>query len=242
MNLLVPAYFYPSSNSTYWQDLAAAAKAVSTTIILNPGSGPGTSVDPNYVSVIDMVRESGGKVIGYVPTGYGKRPLDEVTDEIDRYINYYHVDGFFIDQMTTDTLDGNVAYYKSIYDYIKGLNTLYSVTGNPGTMPDEVYLSHPLVDNLVVFEGSESSYADFLPSEWQSKYPKDRFAHLVYNADAEQMERVFNLSSDNIVGNLYVTGEETRNPYDALPKYWDLEVQTASVTHELGFNKNHSAV
>ncbi len=230
MNLLVPAYFYPSDDSTYWHDLASAAKEVSTTIILNPGSGPGTSVDPNYVSAIDNVRESGGKVIGYVHTSYGNRPLPDVTDEIDRYISYYQVDGFFIDQMTTDKLDGNIAYYKSIYDYIKGLSTLYSVTGNPGTMPDEVYLSHLLVDNLVVFEGSESSYADFLPSEWQSKYPKDKFAHLVYNADSQQMKRVFNLSSNNIVGNLYVTGEKKRNPYDELPKYWALEVQTASIT------------
>jgi hypothetical protein len=87
-----------------------------------------------------------------------------------------------------------------------------------------------LVDNLVVFEGSESSYADFLPSEWQSKYPKDKFAHLVYDADSQQMKRVFNLSSNNIVGNLYVTGEKKRNPYDELPKYWALEVQTASIT------------
>lgn len=231
MNLLVPAYFYPSNNSTYWDDLAAAAKTVETTVILNPSTGPGTSIDENYVSAVNKVREAGGKVIGYVHTSYGKRARAEVTEEIDRYISYYHVDGFFVDQMTTDTLDENIAYYQSIRDYIKGLGTLYSVTGNPGTMPDEVYLSHPLVDRVVVFEGSESSYASFLPSEWQSRYSKDKFAHLVYNANAQQMERAFSLSSDNNVGNLYITGEKTLNPYDALPDYWDLEVQAASATH-----------
>lgn len=100
---------------------------------------------------------------------------------------------------------------------------------NPGTMLDEVYLSHPLVDNIVVFQGSESSYADFLPWGWQSKYPRDKFAHLVYDANSEQMERVFNSSIDNLVGNLYITGEKTLGRYDALPDYWDL-VQTPSAT------------
>jgi hypothetical protein len=231
VNLLVPAYFYPSNDSTYWDDLAAAAKTVGTTIVLNPSTGPGTAVDQNYVSAITKVRDSGGKVIGYVHTNYGKRPLSDITGEIDRYISYYQVDGFFIDQMTTDKADENVAYYKSVRDYIKGLSEQYSVTGNPGTMPDEIYLSHPLVDRVVVFEGSESMYANFLPSEWQSRYPRERFAHLVYDANSEQMEQVFNLSSSNIVGNLYVTGEKTSTPYDALPRYWDQEVRLASAVH-----------
>jgi hypothetical protein len=169
-------------------------------------------------------------VIGYVHTSYGKRPLSDIVDEIDRYISFYQVDGFFIDQMTTGTADENIAYYKFIYDYIKGLSGLYLITGNPGTMPDEVYLSHPLVDNIVVFEGSESSYADFFPRGWQSKYQRDKFVHLVYDANSEQMEKVFYSSIDNLVGNLYVTGKKRPNRYDALPDYWDLEIQTASVT------------
>jgi len=230
MNLFVPAYFYPSSHPTYWADLAAAARAVTTTVILNPGSGPGTSVDPNYVSAITSVCESGGKVIGYVHTSYGKRPLADVTDEIDRYITFYHVDGFFIDQMTADNLSENIAYYKSVYDYIKGLSAPYTVTGNPGTMPDEAYLSYPLLDNVVVFEGNAENYMNFLPSQWQSKHPKDRFVHFVYSASSKQMEEAFNLSSNNIVGNLYVTSDEPRNPYGTLPTYWDLEVETAAVT------------
>ena len=213
----------------YWDDLAVAAKTVGITIILNPSSGPGTNVDPNYVSAIQKVREAGGKVIGYVHTSYGKRELTDITEEIEKYVTFYDVDGFFIDQMTSENIDENVAYYKSIYDYIKKMGAKYSLTGNPGTMPDEIYLSHPLVDNMVVFEGSESGYENFLPAGWQASYPKHRFAHLVYDANSNQMQRVFKSSSNNIVGHLYVS-DKPHHPYDALPEYWELEVQAAAGT------------
>jgi len=229
-NLFVPAYFYPSSHSTYWGALATAAQTVNTTAILNPSSGPGTSVDPNYVSAIDKVQRSGGKVIGYIYTNYGDRPLGDVTDEIDRYITFYHVDGFFIDEMTADNIPENIDYYQQIYGSIKLKGTNYSVTGNPGLVPDEAYLSSnpPLVDNLVVFEGSIRSYVNFRPEQWQYGYSKDKFIHIVYNASSTQMKNAFNSSSAHLVGNLYITDDKLRNPYDRLPKYWDSEVQTAA--------------
>ena len=44
MGLLVPAYFYPP---TYWDGLNFVAARVPLVVIMNPGSGPGTSQDAN---------------------------------------------------------------------------------------------------------------------------------------------------------------------------------------------------
>ena len=206
-NLFVPAYFNSSSTLTlaYWSGLAVAAKTVPITVILNPNSGFGTSVDPSYATAINQVRDSGGKVIAYVYTNYGDRPLIDMASEIDKYIAFYAIDGFFIDQMTEDGTDENIRYYDQIYNYIKNKSSHYSVTGDPGVVPDEIYLSKPVADNLVVFEGRIRSYVHFHPEEWQYNYPKDRFIHIIYNANSRQMKQAFSETEKNHVGNLYIT-------------------------------------
>ncbi|TYP78555.1 MULTISPECIES: spherulation-specific family 4 protein [Nitrosomonas] len=230
-NLFVPAYFHPSDSPTldYWGGLAAAAQIVPTTAILNPDNGFGTSVDPDYVKAIDQVHASGGKVIAYVFTSYGDRPLIDIAIEIDNYIAFYTIDGFFIDEMASDGTDENLMYYEQIYNYIKNKSSHYSVTGAPGVVPDEIYLSKPVADNLVVFEDSMRNYINFKPAQWQQNYPKDRFIHIVYNATWYQMIQAFSQTDKNYVGSLYITDDNFPNPYDSLPQYRELEVEMAIV-------------
>ncbi|SFM86300.1 spherulation-specific family 4 protein [Nitrosomonas communis] len=115
-NLFVPAYFEPSSPPTldYWSGLAAAAQIVPTTVTINPDNGFGTSADPGYVTAIDLIRGAGGKVIAYVHTDYGDRPLIDIAIEIDNYLAFYAIDGFFIDQMAADGTEENILYYEQI--------------------------------------------------------------------------------------------------------------------------------
>ena len=120
-NLFVPAYFDPLSPPApaYWSGLAVAVQTVPTTVILNPNSAFGTSVDPSYATAIDQFRHSGGKIMAYIYTHYGDRPLINIANEIDNYIAFYAIDGVFIDQMTADGTDENLGYYEQICNYIK---------------------------------------------------------------------------------------------------------------------------
>ena len=80
---LVPAYFYPSGTGIdCWNRLARDAGSVNIEVILNPASGPGTTQDPNYVAVVDKLRTAGGRVFGYVATGYGNRDMSLVNNDI----------------------------------------------------------------------------------------------------------------------------------------------------------------
>ncbi|WP_430231670.1 spherulation-specific family 4 protein [Nitrosomonas communis] len=232
-SLFIPAYFHPSDPQTpnHWSSLAAAAQIVPTTVILNPNNGPGSNVDPSYVTAIDQVRGSGGKVIAYIHTNHGDRPLSDVASDIDNYLAFYTIDGFYIDQMTADDTDEDIRYYETIYNYIKNKSSHYSVTGNPGVVPDEIYLSKPVVDNLVVFEGHIRSYINFQPEAWQHNYPKDWFIHIVFNATRLQMKQAFSETDKNLVGNLYITDDKLPNPYDSLPPYGDLEIEMIPVTN-----------
>ena len=132
-SLVVPSYFNATGSVANWNSLVTSARKVPTTAILNPNSGPGVKEDPNYAAAVAKLRAAGGKVLGYVSTSYGKRSLSAVVADINTYVALYKVDGFFIDEMTSDSQMSHIQFYQSIYNYIKGLNATYSVTANPGT-------------------------------------------------------------------------------------------------------------
>ncbi len=229
--LLVPAYFYPNASrprADYWAELAATAPTATITAVLNPASGPGTFADSNYVTVIGRLQQAGGRVIGYVSTRYATRPLSEVAADINTYIALYGVQGFFIDEMTSDADAGHVQFYQSVYNYIKGLNAQYVVVGNPGTNTAEIYASLPLADQLVVFENSAAAYVSYTPMPWQQAYPHNRFAHIVYNASRSQMNKIVAGAGARGAANLFVTSDRLPNPYDILPSYWADEVNRAA--------------
>ncbi|WP_296228918.1 spherulation-specific family 4 protein [Ralstonia sp. UBA689] len=226
--LLVPAYIYPSgTGATQWSTLASTAKTVPTTVILNPNSGPGTTQDPNYVAAVAKVHASGGKVIGYVSTSYTNRSLSAVVQDINTYQALYQVDGFFIDEMTDDSVTAHIQFYQSVYNYIKGLSANYAVTGNPGTNVPEIYASLPVADQIVVFEDNAKHYASYAPLAWQANYPTSRFAHIVYAASATQMQTFMQSASAKDAGSVYFTSKTLPNPYGALPAYWSQEVSAA---------------
>jgi hypothetical protein len=228
LSLVVPSYFYPTKSAADWSSLAPPASKVSTTAILNPNSGPGTSADANYVAAIARLHAAGGKVIGYVSTSYAKRSLSAVVADINTYVSLYNVDGFFIDEMTSDSQTANVQFYQSVYNYIKGLKSTYSVTANPGTTIPEVYASLPTADQFVVFEDNAKNYAKFQPMSWQAAYPKSRFVHIVYNVSAAQMPGVLAYARTHGAGGVYVTSLTLPNPYKSLPAYWNDEATNAA--------------
>src|ERR1700744_2859377 len=95
LGLMVPAYFYPKPGGA-WDDLDKAAARVPLIVIMNPASGPGKSRDMVYVQALAKLHQAGGKATGYIHTSYGERPLAEVEKEIDLYLSFYSLDGFFI--------------------------------------------------------------------------------------------------------------------------------------------------
>ncbi len=218
LGLLVPAFFYPTSGGP-WDQLASAAAQVPLTAILNPNSGPGSAADANYAAAVDKVRAAGGRVIGYVDTDYGMRPLADVEADISTYNTWYHLDGISLDRMTTDAGMQDVSYYQQLYGYVHTLQPSWSVVGNPGTVPDQAYISTPDADNLILFE-NPAPYSYTAPS-WQAALPAQDFTNLVYNvATTAAMQTDVTMAVGFHAGWVYVTDGNTPNPYADLPSYW----------------------
>src|SRR6266513_6513413 len=74
LGILVPAYFSPAPGG-YWSALNQAADRVPLIAIMNPNNGPATSVNSNYTSAVNALRNADGRVIGYVYSSYTARPL-----------------------------------------------------------------------------------------------------------------------------------------------------------------------
>jgi hypothetical protein len=228
LDIVVPAYFYPSPNSP-WNAMTAAADEAPITAIMNPGNGPGNNVDGNYVAAVNAFRAAGGRVIGYVYSSYGSRPLAQVTADIDKYATWYGIDGIFVDEMANTGPAQKLDYYRNIYDHVKSIDPAWEVMGNPGTNTLEQYLLWPTADRFMVHENIGSAYPSYAPSAWNANYDSQKFVHLIHTeSSSATMEEYLRLALTRSTGGIYITNDVMNNPWDTLPSYWQAEVDAVA--------------
>jgi len=247
---LVPAYANPccAGGLTMWPDLIAAASSgtIVLHVILNPSSGPGASpIDPNFVNTggvgpaVDLV-SAGGRLYGYVATGFGSRPLAAVQADIDRYYDpaYWRgagvlVSGIFLDEMTNDI--AATGYYQTLDAYVKSKDIGARVFGNPGTSFTQdtsggasgfsVGDYADSVDTIVTFENTGVAYrTGYAPPSWLASLDASHFAHIIHTeASTTDMQQDIQLARNRKVGFVYVTDDVLPNPFDFLASYWSEE-------------------
>ena len=228
IEIVVPAYFYPGAGSP-WVPMTAAADDVEITAIMNPFNGPGNSLDGNYVAAVNAFRQAGGRVIGYVYSSYTDRPLAQVLADVDRYEQWYNIDGIFVDEMANTGPAERLNYYKAIYDHVKAIDEDWEVMGNPGTETIEQYATWPTADRLMVFENTGAIYPGDDPSAWNANYDRHKFVHLVHTeSSSTDMLAHLNLARDRNAGGIYITNDVMNNPWDTLPSYWQAEVNAVA--------------
>lgn len=227
LEIVVPAYFYPSSSGSDWDDMNSAASVVPLTAIMNPNSGPGTSQNSDYTSAVSSLRANGGTVIGYVSSVYADRPIAEVKADIDSYAAWYDIDGIFIDEMSNTSSTSDLDFYEEVYDYIKLTEPTWEVMGNPGINTQEAYLTRPVADRLMNYESFGSNYVGHTPSAWNANYDSSNFVNLLHTLDSNDvptMEQYIDLAVSRNVGSIYFTDDVLGNPWDRLPTFWDEQV------------------
>ena len=221
--MAVPAYFYPGS---YWTQLDQARPGVGLAV-MNPGSGPGTGPDPNYVSAVQSAHAAGVRVVGYVYTSYASRSLAAVESDINAYYAWYPgLDGIFLDEGSTNC--SNEPYYATLNLFVKSKGGAGQTILNPGTQTNQCY--EPAADVLLTFEGSDSQYVSaYSAPSWVSRYPASHFWHVIYaTSTTSAMSTAVRLSRARNAGYVYVTPDTLPNPYDTLPtgSYWSNELAT----------------
>ncbi len=235
--MAVPAYFY--ATSSHWTQLQNSGPSSGGPVgiaVMNPNSGPGSRQNLDYVNAVNNTRAAGVKVFGYVYTSYGARRLAAVKSDIDKYYNWYKVDGIFLDEAEyRDCTDD--AYYQNLYNHVK--NRGGRVVLNPGTQTKECYADSANV--IVNFEDTYSAYAskdstgayEYDKSEpaWVHNYPPSLFWHLVHSTpDEAAMRDAVALGKQRGANHMYVTPDVLSNPWDTLPSdpYWSEQLTALS--------------
>jgi Spherulation-specific family 4 len=238
LRVLLPLYIYPNwydKDKYLWKQVIKAAAKVQIFAIINPSNGP-DHAPPNsdYQQGIKDLHQAGIKVIGYVPSNYGKRDLQAIKNDVDLYLKYFNVDGIFIDEATS-TKD-KFSYYQQLYQYIKssqqkvlGVIVPRTVIINPGVDVDPIYLSQPVADVTVTFENYQKIWKNYQPPAYTNHYSAQHFAALVHTtANSKLMKSSLDRAVKHNFGYIYITSDSTEppgsNPWDSLPDYWHSEV------------------
>ena len=207
-NMVIPAYFYDENLS----QKVTKANLDDMIVIVNPNNGPGDKNDSYYTNFITNLVNAHKIPIGYVYTKYSNRNLDEVENDIDKWIKLYpKIKGFFIDEVSSNKDD--LTYYKTLSDYIHQKGDYY-IELNPGTMPDKGYFD--ISDSVVVYE-DRVKYYDYNVCK---DYP-DKSAVIIYGANRNDMKNIIKNSNCKYY---YITDDNLPNPYDSLPSYFDEEI------------------
>jgi len=215
-SLVVPAYFYPGPEWTR----AYQSRTVPRIMIMDAaGSGAGSVPDPAYQAAVKQAQAAGITVLGYSDTDYGQRQASVVEADVRKYKAWYGVTSIFLDQAASSA--GQLPYYSRLARYIHGENPGATVVLNPGTYPDQRYMS--VGDIIVAFENTYAHYVGLRVPGWVRGYPASRFAHIVYATAAAQLSGARALGERRRAGYVYITDRGGRQRYDSLPSYWDRE-------------------
>ncbi len=211
VDLGVPAYIHPGLDPRAWAQLAAVAADLRF-VVVNVGDGVGERSDPAYTSAIAGLRRAGVRLVGYVDTDYGRRPVDDVVAEAGTWVSRYGVAGVFLDQVR-----GDFAWLQHYASCSVGARTVGAqfVVLNPGTACDPGYVD---VANVVVtFEGAWTRYTAYEPPGWTTGRPARRFCHLVYDVPPAVMPSCLAEAARRHAGTAYFTTAGAPNPWNRLP-------------------------
>lgn len=222
---LWPAYVYPdwwTGDASAWSRFAdrahVGADRSGSVAVMNPASGPGATPSPDYTAAVNYTRSRGHRVVGYVHTSYGARPVEQVKAEVDAYYAWYPVDGVFVDEMSTDP--ATQPYYRDLYAWVQGKRGQRLVVGNPGTAAATDWQVKPtsrVADGVVIFEGDQAAYSAWSPPAWVNGYPASVFGHLIHGATDLPAAAAHSKATN--CGWRYITDDVLPNPWDTLA-YW----------------------
>ena len=209
--------------------------------IINNANGAGAEKSTDFEKQVAITRSKGVKILGYVHTGYGQRDKTEILSDVKKHIEWYGVDGIFLDETISGWTAEQVAlipHYQELHDEIKKLNSRLFVVANPGTNTIEAVL--PTADIFMTYESNANQYITakdykdrdiIITQPYYRNSPKTRFWHVVYGVTPENYLKVMERAQKEHVGHIYFTDkmkEDNKKPdYSKAPSPYLLDVQEA---------------
>ncbi|MFE6103353.1 spherulation-specific family 4 protein [Streptomyces laurentii] len=221
MGVGVPGYAHPLLAPAEWAELARPGAPVHWAV-LDVAGGPGDRPDPHCRRAARRLRRAGVRLLGHIGLAGGARPYEEVVADADRFLDWYQVDGYYMDSCPTERTDlPGVRRIAATLETL-GDGEAHLVLGH-GTHPYPGYAE--TADQLVTFSGPWDEYRWSQAAPWTADYPAEKFVHLVYGVPRTHLEEALRVARWQGAGTVFMTDHRARPghnaPFQALPGYWD---------------------
>jgi spherulation-specific family 4 protein len=215
----VPAFAHPLVAPAEWAELARPGAHLRW-VAFDVSRGPGARRDPLYGEALDRVRENAVPVLGLLDAAHGTRPFGDLVSDASRHLDWYRVDGFYLDRAPTRQ-DGVDECRRVVLTLRALLDGGGPVVLAPGTHPHPDYA--PVGDQLVTFHGPWTRYRWSEAPQWTAGHPPSRFAHLVHGVPRVHLETALRIARWQGAATLCLTDRDDRggaDPWAGLPHYW----------------------
>ncbi|MFF7179353.1 spherulation-specific family 4 protein [Streptomyces sp. NPDC008121] len=221
MGFGVPGYAHPLLAPVEWAELTRPGTPLHWAV-LNVAEGPGARPDPHCLEAAGKLRNAGVRVLGHLDLCHGSRVFGEIVSDAHRFLDWYKVDGFYLDRCPADRADlpevrRVCATLEAVLD-----GEAHLVLGH-GTHPYPGYAE--TADQLVTFTGPWTDYRWSQVAEWTAEYPPEKFVHLVHGVPRSHLDEAMRIARWQGAGTIFFTdrGEQSgqTDPFQALPGYWD---------------------
>ncbi|WP_229698306.1 spherulation-specific family 4 protein [Wenjunlia tyrosinilytica] len=215
------AYAHPLFAPGEWAELTRPGTPLHW-VVINVHRGPGVRPDPLFLDAAARLREAGVRLLGLLDAARGGRRAGELLPEAGRYLEWYRVDGYYLDRAP---LDGHaLEEYRRTVARLRALTGRAHIVSGHGAYPDPGYLE--AADQLVTFEGPWSRYRWAQPAAWTENHPPERFCHLVHGVPRAHMETALRLARWQGAATVHLTDRTGADPWEGLPGYWAQQVRS----------------
>ncbi|MBT2423663.1 phage tail protein [Streptomyces sp. ISL-22] len=221
----VPGYAHPLLAPTEWGELTRPGTPVHW-VVLNVADGPGTRPDSHCLQAAGRLRSTGVRVLGHLDTAllgtaHGTRAFGDVISEAHRYLDWYRVDGFFLNRCPTGP--AALPEIRRTVTTLRALRDKAHIVLGHGTHPHPGYAE--CADQLVTFRGSWSDYRWSQVAEWTADHPADRFCHFVHGLPRGHLDEALRIARWQGAATIWFTDRTDRggrtDPWETMPGYWD---------------------
>lgn len=147
-------------------------------VIGNPGSGVGKALDTDWLAVFTKLKAAGVKILGYISTRYGARPIAEVRREVIQWRDWYNPDGIFLDETAQSAGGGALEHYRGVIAVCRSQIPKAIVVCNFGTVPDKALFD--LADISCIAETDQETYIVKPFPSWVFQVPSKRIYNIIY--------------------------------------------------------------
>ncbi|MDX6361515.1 spherulation-specific family 4 protein [Streptomyces sp. NPDC058274] len=216
----IPGYAHPLVAPLEWGELTRPGTPLHW-VVLNVAHGPGMRPDPHCLEAAGRLRNAGVRVLGNLDVAHGTRTFGELVSDAHRYLDWYRVDGFFLDRCPTER--AALGEIRRTVTTLRALRDDAHIVLGHGAHPYPGYAEN--ADQLVTYSGPWSDYRWSQVAEWTADYPPERFCHFVHGVPRGHLEEALRIARWQGASTIYFTDRTDHggraDPWETMPGYWD---------------------